>query len=170
MALIIEDGSLVENANSWVSRADFIAYAASKGITVADEDATDAMLVNAGQFINSKEPQLKGRLVTRDQAMSFPRYDLCIEEWSWWHTEIPRQVILAQMELALDINAGVDLYNPPANPNLIAKRERVEGAVEVEYFGNDSAVKVGRSSQSQALLAVLMRYSGMIMVRRALHG
>lgn len=161
MTLIVEDGTKPANANSFVTRADFIAYALSKGVTIADEDATDVMLVKAGQYINSKEPQLKGDLTERDQPMAYPRFNLVLEGWSWSGTEIPRQVILAQMELALDINDGVDLWNPPANPNLTAKRERVEGAVEVEYFGNDNAFKVSRDSLSGAIMATLMRYNGM---------
>lgn len=168
MALIVEDGSLVVNSDTFVSRVDFITYAASKGITIADDAATDALLVKAGQFINAKEPQLKGDKVDRDQSMSFPREGLYLEGFYWEITEIPRQVVLAQMELALDLNDGIDLYNPPSNPNLIAKREKVEGAVEVEYFGKDSGVKLSRDSQSMALLNVLLKNSGLsIAVMRA---
>lgn len=168
MALIIEDGSIVANADSFVSRADFITYAAAKGVTIADDAATDVLLVKAGQYINSLESQLKGDLVDRDQSMSYPREHLYIEGWYWENNEIPRQVILAQQELALDLNDGVDLYNRPANPNLIAKKEKVHGAVEVEYFGKDSGVKLSSDSQAQALISSLMKNNGLsIAVMRA---
>lgn len=170
MTIIVETGSIVASANSFVTRADFIAYAASKGVTIADEEATDVLLVKAGQYINSQEPNLKGRLVNRDQAMVYPRNDLQIEGWAWSSTEIPRQVILAQMELALDVNDGVDLYNPPANPNLTAKRERVEGAVEVEYFGQDSGFKVSRDSLSQAIMSVLLKRNGLTVAMDRAYG
>ena len=170
MALIIETGSIVPNANSFVTRAEFIAHALEKGVTIADEGATDVMLVKAGQYINSKEPNLKGRLVNRDQPMVYPRNDLQLEGWAWSSTEIPRQVILAQMELALDLNDGIDLYNPPANPNLTAKRERIEGAVEVEYFGQDGGFKVSRDSLSQAIMSVLLKRNGLTIAMERAYG
>lgn len=166
MAIVVEDGSIVTGANSFVSRADFIAYAADKGVTIADEDATDILLVKAGEYINVQEPRLKGDRVERDQPMAYPRNNLTIEGWDWSNTEIPRQAILAQMEFALDLNDGIDLYNPPANPNLTAKRERVEGAVEVEHFGQDKAFKVSRDSMSQAIMSVLLKNSGLILISR----
>ena len=39
MALIVEDGSQVSNSDSYVSRADYIAYAATLGTTITDADA-----------------------------------------------------------------------------------------------------------------------------------
>lgn len=166
MALVVEDGSIVTGADSFVTRADFITYAATKGITIADEAATDVMLFKAGQYINSKEPNLKGNRVERDQPMAYPRENLNIEDFNWSSTEIPRQVILAQMELAIDVNDGVDLWNPPTNPNRAVRRERVEGAVEVEYMGNDNAAKVSRDSLSQAIMSVLLRNNGLILLQR----
>ena len=166
MALIIEDGSLVTSANSWVTRADYIAYALARGVTIADADATDVQLVKAGEFINSHEQNLKGYRVERDQAMSFPRHDVVIDDWYWSSTEIPRQVKLCQYALALDINAGVDLYNKPVNPNTAVKRERVEGAVEVEYaIPESTGQKLSRSSTADALLNSLLNRSGLAGLR-----
>jgi hypothetical protein len=87
-----------------------------------------------------------------------------IEGFSWDSSEIPRQVILCQMALALDVHAGIDLYNPPANANRATKSERVEGAIEVEYFGSNSGAKMGRTSTAQALLASLMVNSGLFSI------
>ena len=163
MALIIEDGSTVTGADSYVTRSDYIAYAAARGITIADEDATDVQLRKAAEFIGAHEANLKGTRVEREQAMAFPRNGIYIDGWYWASTEIPRQVILCQMALALDINAGVDLYNKPVNPSLVAKRKRVEGAVEVEYAdASVTAQKLSRSSRSDALLNSLLKYNGLV--------
>jgi hypothetical protein len=87
--------------------------------------------------------------------MAWLRGDVEIEGWYWNSDEIPRQVILAQLALALDINAGVDIYNP--QPEKVTKMEKIDGAVDVEYFGQDNAVKLSRSSRARALLNSLLR-------------
>lgn len=160
MAIIVEDGTIVTNANSFVTRDEYIAYAASLGVTIAADEAADVQLVKAGEFIAGKESQLKGDLTDRDQPMPYPRYNLTLENFHWSSNEIPRQAILCQMQLALDINAGIDLYNLPQSDGTAVKRERVEGAVEVEYAVGDS-MKVSRNSQSRALLSTLMTNSGL---------
>jgi len=160
MAIIVETGAIVDGANSFVSRADYIAYASTMGLTVTDDALADVELVKAGQYINSKEPQLKGYLVERGQPMSFPRTNLIIDGFAWDDTEIPRQVILCQLNLALDIRAGIDPYNLPANPNRAVKSEKVD-VLEVVYMGSDSQAELSRSSNWQALLASLLRRNGL---------
>lgn len=160
--LIIEDGSIVANADSYVTRADYITYAASFGITIADAEAADIELRKAAQFIDSHESQFMGYKVNRDQTMAFPRYDVVVDNWWWTHQEIPRNLILCQMAYALDVNAGIDLWNRPVNPNLIAKRKKVEGAVEVEYaVDQKTGQKMSRASTADALLKSLMKKSGL---------
>ena len=161
MSITVEDGTLVADANSYVSRADYIAYAASVGVTIADDADADIELIKAAQFIDSHEANLKGVRVERDQAMAFPRYGVTIDGWAWGEDEVPRAVILCQLNLAVDIHAGIDPFNPPPNPNRATKREKVEGAVEVEYMGDGAGQKLGRDSRAQALLSSLLLRNGL---------
>ena len=163
MAVTVEDGSIVAGADSYVTRAEYIAHALTLGVTVADTEAADVELVKAGLFIGSHEDSLKGSLTNRDQPMAFPRSGLVLEGFSWGSDEIPRQVKLCQLALALDVNEGIDLYNPPVNPNRATSMEKVDGAVEVQYFGTGGN-KVGRTSSAQALLNTLLYRSGLTLV------
>lgn len=165
MALIVETGLIVPNANSYANRADYIAYAGLLGVVIPDEDEADVEMIRAAQFIDSHEWRLKGQMVDRSQPMAFPRSGLYIDGFSWDEDEIPRQVIHCQFKVAMDIHAGVDPYNPPPNPNRPTRRERVEGAVEVEYFGDDKMARLSVNSTWQALLSSLMVSSGLRMVR-----
>jgi hypothetical protein len=165
MALIIEDGSIVAGANTYVSRADYIAFAASVGVAIPDDEAADVELVKAAQFINSKEGRLKGSRVSRDQPLAYPRKDLELEGWSWSSSEIPRQVLSCQLNLALDVHAGVDLFNPAPATTSAVKRKRVEGVVEIEYATSDAPAKMARDSSGLALLNLLMKRSGLQLVR-----
>ena len=166
--IIVEDGTIVDGANSWVSLVDFLDYAESMGLLLNDEDKAEISLKKAAQFINSKEPRLRGTPVERDQPTSYPRHNLTIEGFSWSEFEIPRQVILCQLNLALDIYAGIDPYNPPTNPNRAVKREKID-VIEVEYMGADKSAELSRNSLWQALLSSLMTQNGLsIAFRRTL--
>jgi hypothetical protein len=155
MALIIENGAAVTNSDSYVTRAEYIAYALAIGVTIADDTAADIQLIESAQFIESHDSNLKGYRLNRDQSMAWPRGLVETDGWLWNSDEIPRNLRLAQMAIALDLNSGVDLYNP--QPEKITKLEKIDGAVEVEYFGQDSAVKLTRSSRARALLNSLLR-------------
>lgn len=166
MALIVEDGSIVTDANSYVSRADYIAYALLRGVTITDDTTADVQLIKAAEFIDRHEANLKGYLTTKTQPMAFPRYNLYIDDWWWTGEEIPRQVTLCQMAYALDINSGIDIYNPPQNPNLFTKREKID-VIEVEYaVGDQTGQKLSRTSTGEALLYSLLENSGLQLVRR----
>jgi len=161
MAVIVETGAGVENANSYQARADYIAYALTLGITIADDETADNQLVKAAQYIDSKESTLKGYKVEREQAMGYPRFNLWIDGESWASDEVPLQAVRAQREYALDVNSGVDLFNRPQNPELITKSERVEGAVDVEYAVPDTvAQNTSRTSMGDAYLSALVENAG----------
>ena len=163
MALTVETGAVVTGADTYVSRADFIAFALTTGIVIADEQATDDMLVKAFRYINNLESQLKGIRTAKANPNAYPRSGLIIEDYSWLETEIPRQVILAQELLALDINAGIDIYNRPQSASTPIRKQRVEGAVSREFAVAD-AMKLSSLTETRAVLASLMKNGGMSLV------
>ena len=165
MALIVETGAQVTNSNTYVSRSDYIAYAASIGVTITDDETADQQLIQAAEYIDAHENNLIGTKVDRDQSMAYPRTDLVLEGWWWSSAEIPRQVILAQKLLALDINSGEDLYNRSVNPNTAISKERIEGAIEVTYAHNSSITQqLSKNSKADALLSSLLKNNGLSIV------
>lgn len=158
MAVTVEDGSIVTNADSYVSDTDFVAHAANLGVTFPTGTDVDVLLRKAAQFIDSHEARMKGSRVQRDQALAFPRSGVVIDGWTWAATEIPRQVVLAQLAVALDVYAGIDPYNPEQASPVI--KERVEGAVEVAY-ANPTSFKLSKTSSSEALINALLKSAGM---------
>ena len=61
MALIIEDGSIVANANSFISLVDARAYAATIGLTLpVDDTEAEVTLINGARYVNSQEPSFQG--------------------------------------------------------------------------------------------------------------
>jgi len=156
MALVVEDGSIVANANSYVTRSDFIAWSLRRGYTVADDVLADNKLVIAFDFINGIESSLAGLLSVREQTGAYPRTDLVLQTYSWLSTEIPTQAKDYQMSLALDQVNGIDIFNPPQSDSVAVRRSRVEGAVEEEYAVSDSSAFVYQSL-SNRLRQILQR-------------
>lgn len=159
MALVVEDGTVVADADTYVTRAAFITFAAAIGVTIASDAATDVFLVKAFQYINNLEPRLKGTRTARANPNAYPRDGLIIEGFSWTSVEVPRQAILAQQYLALDLNAGIDIYNRPQSASTAVKRVRVEGAVEKENAVSDS-MKTISITPTMALVNSLLKDSG----------
>lgn len=166
MALIVETGSIVPGANTYVSLADARVYAAARGVSLPESDAEAEIVVyKAMDYLESFDGRFKGLRVERDQPLSWPRTDVEIEGWYWKYTEIPRQVINAQLSLVLEVNAGDDPRNPPANADLPVVRKRVEGAVEVEYANPGNISKVSKTAASTTQINLLLKQSGLSLVR-----
>lgn len=164
MTITVETGAIVANANSYVSLDDARAYASGRGVTLSAVDATlETVVIKAMDYLESFSNRFKGDRVQRDQPLSWPRTGVTIENWSWSHTEIPRQVINAQLALILEINAGEDPLNPPAAA-LPQVRKKV-GPIEVEYANPTTVSKVTKTAASSALINLLLRNSGLFAVR-----
>lgn len=163
MAIVVEDGSVVTGANSYVSRADVIAYAAARGVTLADTTVTDGYLLKAADYLESLAEQLKGERYSRDQPMCWPRSGVSIEGYDWDDDEIPRQLISAQCALTVEISQGIDPFNPEAVKGPITQ-ESVVGAVSVTYASATSS-KVRKDTNSRALVALLLKRNGFNVVR-----
>jgi hypothetical protein len=159
MALIIEDGSVVANADSYVTRAEFIAYALARGVTIADDENADIKLIKAWDFINGIEERLIGHMVSESQEGSYPRYNLFLQGFSIASTIIPKQVKEYQKSLALDIAAGIDIWNPGQSASTPIKMNRVEGVVTQEFAVSDGSAFIYQSL-SNRLRQILERNSG----------
>lgn len=129
--IIVEDGSVVDNANSYITRADAIDRAELLGVVLPDSEATDTLLIQAAQFIDAVESRLVGHRATRDQALAWPRRDVFITGFAYHTDELPALLLTVQVQLAIDLHNSIDLYNRPDRQTVT--RERVDGAVEVAY-------------------------------------
>lgn len=141
MALVIEDGTLVAGANSFVTRAEIIAYAAARGVVLPDEDATDINAILAMDYLWSL--CYKGEQVEETQTTPFPRKGLIAgDEAEDFDYEIPVGMKNAQLQLSLDAANGI-ILTASANPSGELKRSKV-GPIEREFFEGGSFTLDGR--------------------------
>ena len=162
MAIIVEDGTGVAGANSYAGAATITAYALDRGITLPA--SIDAMIFRAMDFLESFSARFIGTRATRDQALSWPRQYVQIDGFDYPSTLLPPQLINALAELVIEVNAGSDPFNPPLGA-LPVIRERVEGAVEVEYSDPQGQAVAAASRPSMRLINQLISAGQLFAVR-----
>lgn len=107
MALIVEDGSVVPNADSFVSLTDARSFATLYGTTLSDDDTeAEVQLRQAYLALVVYEPQLQGYRVSSEQTGIFPRYGVEKNCFDVPSDSIPSEVIQAQLYQADAINSG----------------------------------------------------------------
>ena len=133
--LIVEDGTIVSGADSFVSLVDAREIAAKFGLTLpVDDTEAEAALRNGAVYIGLQEPMMRGLRVSPLQELSFPRQGVTLYGYQVAADSIPAQVIRAQVIAAVEYGNGTDVR--ASTDGRATSMERVEGAVAVQYFNN----------------------------------
>jgi len=131
MALVIEDGSVVTGANSYVTLAEFKAWADSRDITYnADDNVLEAQILRAMDYI--ERLYFIGNKANENQPLQWPRTEALIDGYYADATEIPKEVKIAVYEATVVEAAGYSELEIQSRKTL---RERV-GDIEVQYAEN----------------------------------
>ncbi|MGY2258120.1 DnaT-like ssDNA-binding protein [Pseudomonas sp. SDO55104_S430] len=164
MALVIETGAIVPGAESFASAAELVAYAANFGRVIpADTTAQEALLRRAALEMDAKP--WKGRTVNRDQALAWPRMNVCRNGFTLPSDSIPAQIKAGQMALATEIHA--DDLSPPEQRLGAISREKV-GPLETEYSTASPIIsKPAAVRQSYAQFSGLLQSSSQVSLSRS---
>ena len=135
VTLILEDGSGVPDANSYILLVDARTLAEQFGWTlpVDDEDANVA-LINGYYYLNGLEGQMCGTRTHDDQSGAFPREGCKCGPFAIPIDAIKNEVKQAQVRAAVTYGAGTEVS--PDNDGKNIASEAVSGAVSVSYFNN----------------------------------
>lgn len=142
--LVVEDGTGLANANSWVAMSDMDTYCADMGYTwpalaSPDDLRISAVIRGAAYIVRTYEGRWPGTKVNgRTQALPWPREDA--EDQSGadiGETEIPIEVKKAQMEAAFREYQNPGSLSPDVVGTERVLREKV-GALEVQYADDSS--------------------------------
>jgi hypothetical protein len=130
MTLIIEDGTGKPDADSFATAAELVTYAANYGAAVpADTPGQESLLRRAALAMDGYT--WKGTRTNGEQALSWPRRDVTIDERTLPSESIPVRIRSGQMALAAEIHQ--DDIDPIEKRKGAVTLERVEGAVTREY-------------------------------------
>jgi len=155
MTLIIEDGTNVANANSYISCVNARAYAISRGITLpATDPELEILLIKSMDYLESLREKYQGVKTYSTQCLQWPRYGVYIDGNAASSILIPNLLIKAQAQLSMEVFAGIDLQ--PTSVGYGIKKEKVD-AIETEYF-NSVGSPVPNLRLVNSLLNPLFRY------------
>lgn len=162
MALVIEDGTGKANADSYASAAELTSYALAFGADAPTDTAQLEALLRRSAL--QMEPMnWQGSKATATQALAWPRKDVELDGESLPLSAIPARLKQGQMALALEMYHA-DQHPPESLKGAVIK-ERVEGAVEVQYAEPTAVQFVARLSDSQAHFGALLVKRGLFAVR-----
>lgn len=132
-SLIVEDGTIVAGANSFLSLVDARTLADNRGIDLpVDDDAAIDALIQGGIYVNNQESSLQGARVSADQTMCYPRSGVTKYTFDVASDSIPDEIKCAQVESAASIGAGVNPYAVDTGKEV--KLQEVTGSVKREFF------------------------------------
>lgn len=137
MALIEEDGSLVDNANTYASLSYVDAFCSDLGLTSWASCSTatrEAAILRGMAYIESLS--FKGYKSDAAQALKWPRDGVYDEDgYAIEDDEIPANLLRAVARAAYEESVSAGTLQPTRTSGI--KRERVD-VIEVEYFGNST--------------------------------
>lgn len=165
MALTVEDGTIVTNANTYVDVDDLRDYAAARGIALPTSDTEcEILIIKAADYVESKRDRYQGVKSDSDQPMQFPRDGVFIDGFELSADEIPRELKYAQMQLACDAHTTDIMPNRLVTTQGAVTKQKV-GELEIAYANPTSPLSVPAFARADALLAPLYKRNGLFGVR-----
>lgn len=124
MALVVEDGTGVEGANSYLTVAELRAFAGDRGLTLPTDSEVEKLLVKATDYLELKS--YIGDRASDNQGLSWPRTQTANPYWQYTNL-IPTKLKTAQSLLAVEAMNG-DLTQA-TRPN-----EYIQTKIDVLYI------------------------------------
>lgn len=156
---MVETGAGLPTAESYASVAAADARCAALGVADWVPRATtdkEIALRNATQFMLATYRQRwAGYRVHQEQALDWPRYDVCVDRWTVRNDVVPAEVVNACIDLAARAAAGTDLM--PDLDRTIS--EETVGPITTKY--EDGAAESPRFKAVDHMLAPYLRGSAL---------
>jgi hypothetical protein len=157
VALIIEDGSIVDNANSFVTVTEIINYAEIRGIIIsADTVKLAQFAILAMDYLVSREQSMKGTRVSDLQELPYPRFNVRYNGYYITGSEIPKELKNAQIELTIQVGESELLISGKTDN---VQSISLDGVISKSFFSGGSYSMI-RTDKADAYLDVLMNNNG----------
>lgn len=132
ISIIVEDGSNVTNANSYVSIIDARLYCSQRGVSLStNDDDVAVMIIKACDFIESHAERFQGSTLTADQALSWPRIGVYAFGFEVPSNSIPPRLKTAQCAAVLAVSQGIDLLPTRTSSDYVT--EETVGPLTTKY-------------------------------------
>jgi hypothetical protein len=143
MSLIIEDGSIVVNADSYQNLSTARQDAASRGLVLASDGLiAEQQLRQAYYYLtNSYESQIQGERVSAEQTGFMPRSNIFAFGFPVADNSIPVAFLKAQVSMAASINDGANVNQADTETQELASFS-VDGVYSETYQDKSSSKSV----------------------------
>lgn len=160
--LIIEDGSIVTNANSFTTDAELKDYAQLRGFALpATEPERDTLQLKAIDYLFSQENFMKGRRTSELQTLPYPRRGVTLNKFNLSSDKIPQELKNACLELAIQSYSNELLVNASAaNVSSFS----VDGVYSESYHKGGSVERVTTGRASAYLSGLMLDFTKMVRV------
>lgn len=129
--IIVEDGTNVPNANSYITLDEAKTYAANRGVTLpAEDEKVKALIINGTDYIELYRSKFKGVPTYDDQSLSWPRKGVIIGNVKVADNVIPRELKQIACMLVIEANNGPLVVSNSGDA--FVKKEKI-GPIETEY-------------------------------------
>ena len=156
IAIIVEDGSNVTNANSFVTIAEVRSYAVERGVTLsATNDDITVQIIKAKDYLESFANRYQGEMTNEGQSLQWPRTDVYLygSETAFSSNAIPKELKSAQCAAILAIAEGVDIMPNYSASNFVT--EETVGPITTKYADPTKVGIVPTLTAVDSLLAPL---------------
>jgi hypothetical protein len=149
MAIVVEDGTLVSGANSYITLDEFQAWADARGIDYGTDYTLSQQLFRATDYFESL--RFKGLKSDELQAMQWPRDQVLIDGYAVESFEIPKEVKIAIYEL-IKIEIDGDSRLAPSDREVLS--EQID-SIKITYKDN-AGMKRSTPALDRALRKLVM--------------
>lgn len=154
MTFVVEDGSIVASANSYIDLAGIKAYASARGVTLGADAIIEQQSVKAIDYIEGLRNRFQGNKVSQTQSLQFPRYGIWIDGFEVAKTSIPNELVKAQCQLICEQANSVTIMPTQSEP---AIKKEVVGPIETEYAVATGTITTPVMTAVDALLEPLFK-------------
>lgn len=160
MALVIEDGTVVAGANSYIDLAYARSFAEARGVELSTDDSVvEVQVLIAMDYLESLS--YKGtRTEPDDQLLAWPRTGVTFDGRTFGPHTIPNQLKSAQAQLIIEQFNGVVIFSSSSattgGEDLGVKREKVD-VIETEFFSPEESGQMFLAVAEMPAVAALLR-------------
>ena len=130
MALVVEDGTLVAGADSYITLAEFKAWADKRGISYGTDEAVTQQIYRAMDYIESLD--FIGQKSDENQSLQWPRDQVIIDGYYIDSDEMPAELKVAVYE---SVKAEIDGDSRMTASDRRTISEKVD-SIQVTYASN----------------------------------
>lgn len=174
MPLVVEDGTIVANANSYIDISFLTAFATARGLALpASDSVKEQFAIQAMDYLESIRYQ-GSKVDALTQFLQWPRKDVLIDDVDFAEDAIPTELKYAQCQLVVSLQAGIVLWPKPVTSiSEGVVTEKTIGPITKKFSASKSRGEVANPrsriviAQVEAYLSKLIGCGLSITVRRA---